>query len=134
MVIDGEHWFVGYLAEESLDRRGMASESKLHPETRALFLTALALVASGGPASITTGIPVSQHTPENKLLFGAMVRGRHSVKVNGQEKIFTIDTVHVVPEGAGAWWDAALTDQGRIASPALIGQPVTRIWTWDLGQ
>jgi hypothetical protein len=62
VTIDGEHLFIGYLAEESLDRREMASESKLHPETRVLFLTALALAANGEPMSITTGVPVVPST------------------------------------------------------------------------
>jgi plasmid segregation protein ParM len=131
VVVDGEHLFIGYLAEESFDRREMASESKLHPETRALFLTALALVANGEATSITTGVPVTQHKPETKQLFGAMVKGKHNVRVNGREKAFSVDTIQVVPEGAGAWWNAVLNDHGRICDQGLVKQPVTRIL--DLG-
>lgn len=131
VVIDGEHLFVGRLAEESLDRREMASESKLHPETRALFLTALALEANGEPLSITTGAPVAQHTPENQILFGALVKGSHQVRINGQEQMLNVEKVNLVPEGAGAWWHEVLNDQGKICDQALIRQDVTRIV--DLG-
>jgi plasmid segregation protein ParM len=127
VAIDGEHFFIGHLAEESIDRREMASESKLHLETRALFLTALALATKGEPTIITTGAPVSQHTPENKVLFGALINGKHQVRINGQEKALSIDSIQVVPEGAGAWWNAALDEQGRICDQTLIKQPVTRI-------
>lgn len=131
VTIGGDSYFVGHLANESYDRREMASESKIHQETRILFLTAVALAGYTNPV-ITTGLPVAQHTPETKALLNALVRGKHTIKVNNNPaKVFSVESIQVVPEGAGAWWDAVLDNQGYIANHSLLHQPVTRIL--DLG-
>jgi hypothetical protein len=38
------------------------------------------------------------------MLVAAQVKGQHRIRLNGQEKAFSIDSIQVVPEGAGAWW------------------------------
>lgn len=131
ITINGEQYFVGHLANESYDRREMASESKIHQETRTLFLTAVAVVGCTDPV-ITTGLPVAQHTPETKALLSNLIQGRYAIKLNkNPAKVFTIRSIQVVPEGAGAWWDAVLDNQGYVTNQTLLHQPVTRIL--DLG-
>jgi len=130
--IDGKHYFVGWLADEAYDRREMASESKIHDETRVLFLTALSLMLnSEEPLLITSGLPVSQYSPETKILYNGLVQGRHQIEMKGMRINANIDLIHVLPEGAGAWWDAVLSESGRISDHSLMRQPVTRIL--DLG-
>jgi plasmid segregation protein ParM len=130
--INGDKYFVGWLAEEALDRRGVVGESKFLKEMKICFLTALALANCPGKRNyITTGLPVSQHTPQDKLLLISLLKGQYRVRIGGKETELNISNINAVPEGAGAWWDAILNDYGRVAEPALLQQPVVRII--DLG-
>jgi hypothetical protein len=130
--VDGKHFFVGWLADESYDRREMASKSKIHEETKVLFLTALALMISPDDSTvIISGLPVAQNSTETKILFNGLVQGKHQVEMKGKRIMANVDCIQVVPEGAGAWWDAVLNEHGRITDHTLLRQQVTRVL--DLG-
>lgn len=129
--LDGREWFVGPLAAESHDGGALATESKLHDATKVLFLTAAALLYQGEPLAISTCLPVSQHTNEQKQALARLVCGKHRLAVNGRPVEFGIDAIWVFPEGAAAYWDAVLDDWAQPIDKSLIDRPVVRVL--DLG-
>lgn len=132
--IDGEKFFVGNLSEESYFARSFVSESKLHEDTKTLFLTAIGLVADPNEDKImiTTGLPISQHVPEIKKQFVELLAGEHVVKINNKSKIkFTIqDNIGIVPEGGGAYWDVVLDQNATIQDEIVANLKVRCI---DIG-
>jgi plasmid segregation protein ParM len=122
--IDGRQWFVGDLAKESFFNRRMATESKIHEDTKVLFLTSMALSA---PQSlelvITTGLPINQHTTATKKKLSDLLCGKHSISINGQDPVtLTINDIGIVPEGAGAYFNEILDDNGNVANEWLSKQ------------
>ncbi len=129
--VDGQKFFVADLAEESYFRREMVTESKVHQETQILFLTGLALVATPGERTmITTGLPVTQHTPDGKEALTGLLQGLHTMSVNGQRGTFVIERLGIVPEAGGAYWDAVLGPDGRPNNTWLASQ---RVRVVDIG-
>lgn len=126
--INYEKYFVGDLAAESHFCRDMTTESKIHLETKVLFLTAIALVAKDERLVITTGLPVKQHTDQIKLQLSELLCGTHKVRINGNPpKDLHVEDIGIVPEGIGLYWDEILNDQGVIHNKWLATQPVVRI-------
>jgi plasmid segregation protein ParM len=126
--IDGRQWFVSDLARESFFKRQMASESKIHEDTRVLFLTSLALITEpNSELIITTGLPVKQHTTEIKRKLTELLCGNHSITVIGQKSVnLTINEIGIVPEGAGAYFDEILDDEGKVVNDWLAKR-LTRV-------
>lgn len=133
--LDGSAYFVGLLAEESWTRREMATESKLHDETRVLFATALGIAHPPAGVVVVTGLPVEQHTPETKAALQRLLGTVQQVTVNGVTVHLHVGRLLVVPEGAGAFWAEAMDDAGMIRRPDLIGSPASpvRCRVLDLG-
>jgi len=134
--IEDTDYFVGWLAEEARDKREMASASKLHDETRILFLTAFCLASNRGSLNnplVTVGLPIAQRTPENKTKLQELLNGVWEVQVGDKPaKLFTNNNdLVIVAEGVGAWFDLLLDNQGRIKNESLLEVPVIRIL--DLG-
>jgi len=130
VAIDGHKYFVGDLAEESYSCREMATESKIHQETKILFLTAVALAWDRNPLVITTGLPVDQHTQTIKQQLKQLLDGVYKVMINNCQKNIYINRLQIVPEGAGAFWNEVLDDDGRIVKSSLLQGTVRVI---DLG-
>lgn len=126
--INGREWFVGDLARESFFKRQMASESKIHEDTKILFLTSIALVAEpNSDIVITTGLPVNQHNPDTKQKLIQLLCGKHTVKINNQKAIsINITDVGIVPEGAGAYFDEIISIDGKMDNE-WISRRLTRI-------
>ena len=126
--INGRQWFVGDLASESFYGRHMASESKIHEDTRILFLTSLALIAdTNSELIITTGLPVNQHNPEIKQKLTQLLCGEHTVKINTQDTVLIkVFDIGIVPEGAGAYFDEILDDEGNVVNEWL-SKRLTRV-------
>jgi plasmid segregation protein ParM len=110
VVFEGEHYFVGELAQHESDYyRTMMTDSKAHPDTLILALTALhrAGIAS---SMIVTGLPVDQHDePHRKALRDLLVGPRSGVweiTVNEERRFVRITDVKVAVEGGGAFWSA----------------------------
>lgn len=133
--LDGRAYFVGHLAEESFARREMATESKLHEETRVLFASALGLAEPEPGSTVVTGLPISQHTNLVKEDLQNLLAGIKGVALNGRWIPLAIRELLVVPEGAGAFWAEAMDENGMIRRQDLIrhdDSPV-RIRVLDLG-
>ena len=107
--INGQQYFIGELAErESRFRREMATRSKLHEETKALTLAAIAILAEHDNIKLVTGLPVEQYTKELKAEFTKLLTGYHVIEVNNTTKHFTLqpDDISISIEGGGAYWTA----------------------------
>jgi len=126
VTVDGDKCFVGDLAvKESYCQREMATESKVHQESKILFLTALGLLANEGQAvNVVTGLPVAQHTPAGKEAFKKLLEGVHRVEVNGQRRNIVINEIGIVPEAGGAYWHTVLDGRGQISNPFIANQKV----------
>ena len=115
---NGQKYFVGELAEESYCQREMATESKIHNETKLLFLTALGIV-NKPDFNVTIGLPVIQHVPIIKEQFNSFLIGKYSYKLNGESRNINISNIGIVPESAGVYWSEVLNYDGKIVRKDL---------------
>lgn len=106
VMIDGESYFIGELAlKESYLPREMTTESKIHEETKLLFLTGIALLAHDNDIIVSTGLPIDQFNPKIKNDLVNLLQGRHSVTFKDKEtKTFFINQIIACPEGGGVYW------------------------------
>lgn len=115
MEYQSERYFVGTLAKyESEFARSMMTDSKAHEDTLLLILTALHLAGAIGDVKVITGVPVVQHTDEEKRRLKALLQGLHRVKVNRQEREINIVRVEVAIEGGAAFWANPMLGTVRI--------------------
>lgn len=107
VMIDGENYFIGDLAfKEAYLPREMATESKIHEETKLLFLTGVALLARDTDIVISTGLPINQFNPKGRDDIVNLLQGRHSVTFrDSKTKTFFINQITVCPESGGVYWD-----------------------------
>lgn len=122
-------FFVGDLALQQ-----SASVSQTLSPTRTGSNEQLALfyaVASEliGPSTdqvaIVTGLPLGDYNPTNKAVLRDMLKGSHMVQRRGrQTRAFTVDSVHVVPQGMGSLYNLVLDRNGRIRDTDLAGGAV----------
>lgn len=108
VTINDEKFFVGDLAiSESITPREMTTESKIHSETKILFLTALYLTTTDENPIVITGVPITQFLPETKAEFEKLLFGCYDIKINDQTtRHFNINNITIVPEGAASFWYA----------------------------
>lgn len=96
--------FAGTLAEnEALFLREMAGDTKAHEDALLRILIAVHRFAEGLEHDIIVGQPIKKHKAEKEQII-EMIKGKHTITVNGKTKTFTIRNVSVAPEGAGAYW------------------------------
>jgi plasmid segregation protein ParM len=101
---EGQRGFAGTLAQnESLFVREMGGDSKAHEDAKIRILIAIYRYATGNVHDIVVGQPIRKHKAEKGRII-AMLKGRHTITVNGVTKSFEIRNVAVAPEGAGAYW------------------------------
>lgn len=100
----GKKGFAGTLAEnEALFLREMAGDTKAHEDAILRILIAIHRFADGEEHDIIVGQPIKKHKAEKERIID-MLKGKHTISVNGFTKTFTICNVSVAPEGAGAYW------------------------------
>lgn len=115
--IDGKRYFIGELAAmESAAKRRYATESKIHEDTRTLFLTALAVAGAPTTPFVVTGVPIDQFNLPMKQQMIDLLKGKHSVSIphDAEPIVFDIrpENVHLFPEGAGVYWAQILDAHG----------------------
>jgi plasmid segregation protein ParM len=126
ITVDEKKVFIGDLAiRESYCQREMATETKIHQESKILFLAALALLAKDGePMNVVTGLPVAQHTTTGKNKFKKLLEGTHSVVINGKRKNIIINDIGIVPEAGGAYWHTVLNEGGEVSNSFIARKKV----------
>ena len=126
---NGQKYFIGDLAEESYCVREMATESKIHDETKLLFLTVLA-IANQSEYNVIIGLPVIQHILAVKESFITFLSGKYSVKLNGNWRHFSLSNISIVAESAGAYWSEVLNFRGEVINLSMTNDLVRII---DIG-
>lgn len=111
----GRKFTGGTLArDESEFVRSMMTDSKAHEDTLLLVLTALHKAGAEGSIKVMTGLPVDQHTDDEKSKLKSLLMGSHVVKVNGVKREIRIEQVEVAIEGGAAFWSNPLPGKVRI--------------------
>jgi plasmid segregation protein ParM len=98
----GEKGFGGTLARFESEFGGtIKGKSKAHPE--ALLRILIAIHKHGGTNNnIIVGQPIESHDVNEKNKLKELIKGEHTIIVNGQTKTFKVDNVEVAPEGPSA--------------------------------
>lgn len=101
---EGKKGFACRLAiKESLFKRRMAGDTKAHEDALIRILIALHRFTNDTQFDLVVNQPIVKHTKDKEKII-QMLKGKHSIKVNGHTKTFYINNVSVAPEGAIAYW------------------------------
>lgn len=101
----GEKGFAGTLAEiESHFPRDGKGDTKAHEDAVLRVLLAVHRHAEDEVVDIVVGQPIIMHNETEKDKIKKMLKGDHTITVNGFEKTFTVRNVEVAAEGSGAFW------------------------------
>lgn len=102
---EGEKYYVGSVAEESISGAQMMLGSKAHNDTKLFVLSALHRVLPGNSSVLLiVGEPIANHTPQEKANLKSLLTGTHKITVNDEEKIFDIQRIEVAAECATPGW------------------------------
>jgi len=101
-----EKYFIGDLAvSESYLPRSMATESKIHEESKILFICGTSLLIQEPDIIISTGLPVNLFKPSIRDELVNLLQGDYIVEFeNCKPKQIHIDQISVSPEGAGTYF------------------------------
>jgi plasmid segregation protein ParM len=102
----GEKGFAGTLAQyESEFPREMMGGTKAHEDAKLRVLLALHRYSGKDlEHDIVVGQPIDAHNEEEKNKIKRMLKGQHTIKVNGITKTFYIRRVEVAAEGGAIYW------------------------------
>jgi plasmid segregation protein ParM len=106
----GETGFAGSLAlYESEFGGSLMGDSKAHNDTKIRTLIAIHRYVSlyqleEKEFDIVVGQPITKHIPEEKSRIKEMLKGWHTIIVNGVEKSFNIRNIEVAAEGVSSYW------------------------------
>lgn len=100
------NYFIGDLAKlESHLPREMTTESKIHEETKTLFIVGIALLSQDDNLAISTGLPVNLFNPSTRDQLVNLLKGTYTVTFLGNRpKKINIDKISVSPEGSGTYF------------------------------
>jgi len=114
IINDKEKYFVGQLAlDESYAAIEMTTTSKIHQQTRTLFLTgvALSLEENDNELFICTGVPVIDFNATTKKALEDLLFGKYDIQINGKHKKFTINNLNIIPESVASFQYALSKDE-----------------------
>lgn len=107
VIINNEKYFVGQLSiDESISPRELSTESKIHNQTKVLFLTALGIIAEEENPIIITGVPVNQFNQETKTKMLDLLCGEYDIQVNQRKTHVKVDDIIICPESGAVFWYA----------------------------
>ena len=100
--IDGTTYFVGEMARrEGKSLINLADPLAKEEDLRVLWLTALALVGNDEPATVVTGLPLSQYDTRDKFA-ERLAKLRGVVTIRGKKRLVETESLQVVPQAMGA--------------------------------
>jgi plasmid segregation protein ParM len=117
---EGENGFAGTLAlYESEFGGSLMGDTKAHRDTLLRVLIGIHRYTiiyniEENEFDIVIGQPISKHIPEEKQRIKEMIKGRHTIIVNGIEKSFHIRRVECAAEGVSSFWSNPRTGLVRI--------------------
>jgi plasmid segregation protein ParM len=106
----GQNGFAGSLAlYESEFGGSIMGDTKAHNDTKLRVLIGIHRYISlyqtdEKEMDIVIGQPISKHHPEEKTRMKEMLKGWHTLTVNGIEKSFHIRNIEVAAEGVSSYW------------------------------
>jgi len=157
VCINGKNLFIGHLAEiESEFPIEIITESKAHPETKMLLLTALALLVDPNEEyKIYCGMPINQHSIECKSKLMKFLSGKHEVVIRErkfpvkckdkmskqlyamlhdvpiEEKKVSVELNNenflISPEAISAYWNEILDNEGNEIDTYKLLDKVVRV-------
>ncbi|MFD1676034.1 ParM/StbA family protein [Alicyclobacillus fodiniaquatilis] len=107
MVVEheGEKYFIGAIAEESISGAQMMLNSKVHNDTKLFILSALhRVLPNNAQVFLVVGEPIANHTSQEKARIKDLLSGTHRITINHEEKSFQIVRVEVAAECATPGW------------------------------
>ena len=114
IINDKEKYFVGQLAlDESYAPTEMTTKSKIHLQTKILFLTgvAISLEENDSELYVCTGVPIDQFNVATKTALENLLFGKYDIQINGKHKKFCIDNLNIAPESVASFQYALLKDE-----------------------
>ena len=114
IINDKEKYFVGQLAlDESFAPIEMSTASKIHEQTRVLFLTgvALSLEENDSDLYICTGVPVIDFNATTKTALENLLFGKYDIQINGEHKKFCVNNLNLIPESVASFQYALSKDE-----------------------
>jgi plasmid segregation protein ParM len=106
----GETGFAGSLAlYESEFGGSIMGDTKAHTDTKLRVLIGIHRYISlyqieGKEFDVVVGQPISKHNYNEKTRIKEMIKGWHTITVNGVEKSFHIRNIEVAAEGVSSYW------------------------------
>lgn len=117
---EGEKGFAGSLAiYESEFGGSLMGDTKAHRDTKLRVLIGIHRYCEMYKIDeidfeIVVGQPISNHSNEDKEKIKSMLKGEHTITVNGIEKTFSIDKIEVAAEGVTSHWSNPRQGKVRI--------------------
>jgi len=114
IINDKEKYFVGQLAlDESYAPTEMTTKSKIHLQTKILFLTgvAISLEENDSELYVCTGVPIDQFNVATKTALENLLLGKYDIQINGKHKKFCIDNLNIAPESVASFQYALSKDE-----------------------
>lgn len=119
ITVGGKKYHVGEDAKKATHLLDLKFETWLEEdEYMALYLKALSFVEPG-VLSVVTGLPVSEYSRWKEFLSKKLV-GSHEV----DGKHYNVQTVKVMPQPFGAFFNAALGSDGKVSNVAIMDEVV----------
>jgi len=124
---DGEKYFIGNLA---LVEGGTGTFDTFDMLRHKLsILTAISLSTEGDySGSVVIGLPVSDLKNHKRDL--QLLKGTHNIMFCGKKRTIELTDINILPQGASAYFDLILNDEGKASSP-LAGK---RVGIIDIGE
>lgn len=120
--INGEKYFTGELAKREGMARGFQKNKLDYERTLPLALTGLYLATGSELNNIVIGLPISDYKTQREEL-ESFLKGSYEVAID-QKRVIRINNVKAFPEGAGAYFNLVLNNQGKVVNTELATSKV----------
>jgi plasmid segregation protein ParM len=144
LFYSGRRYYLGEFAlRNTVNARLTLKADKSDTESNILkFLASLALHGAQGDVAVVTGLPVYEYHGFREGLAKSLKRS-FAFSYNGVNHSINVTECRVIPQAAGAYYDAVLDDSGNVSDPALassraavvdVGYRTTDVVVMDRGK
>jgi plasmid segregation protein ParM len=125
---EGARWLVGESVRGAGGARWVTDERKVGTDSLVLALAALGRLGIQGEIVLCAGVPAALWGTDGAAL-RRLLSGPFTFGWNGHQRAVSV-TAYVLPEPAGAYFEALLDQSGRVADPEIARYPVAVV---DIG-
>ena len=111
LELDGKTYLVGNKAQLENGSGSFSADNMLRHKI--CILTAIAITHGNFLGSVVLGLPVADMGRKKAM---QELVGIYSIKLSGEEYFIDIKKINIVPQGAAAYFDLLLDDDGKITS------------------